>query len=375
MIPVCYAMWAVASAGQAALEMPIPANTWMEAKLTYFFPENLPGARWATSDGYDGSAFRSKTGTILFRRGVESLQVGLSPGFYSNATVEWAPASEKARAVEVSNWGGGSYGGGKLLPAFKDHPTPTPRHTYDGIAYVEPEDSLYLVLGANWRIASEAERGAEKVLDQDNNSTWKYSFPDGRWKRIDHNVHKVGYTGSPYENHLRWWPEGKRLLFLSDDGSFYAEFDLATQTWAKADLKNKCPMRLYNARSTWDSKRQLWVFRLGPNAATFDPKTREFKTLPNIYDMPTDEKDRRRDSKGIVYITRHDVYLATGINGNDTWIYEVGKGKWVNIKGGEIALVNGYPQYDVGSDLVGLVFESKAFRFRYVPEGAIHTKK
>jgi len=374
MILMCYA-GLVASAGQATPLGYVPDNTWMEAKLTHLLPENVPDARWVTSDGYCGSAFRSKAGAILFRSGVESKQAGLSPGFYSNTTLEWSPASAKARVVEVANWGGGSYGGGKLLPASKDHPMPSPRHTYDGITYVEPEDSMYLVLGANWRIANEAEDGVEKVLDQDNNSTWKYRFADGRWHRIDHNVRKVGYTGSPYENHLRWWPEGKRLLFLNDDGSFYAEFDLATQTWAKVNLKNQCPMRLYNARSTWDAKRQLWVFRLGPRAVTFDPKTREFHALPNIYDIPTDEKDQRRDSQGIVYIPKHDVYLATGINGNDTWVYEVEKGKWVNIKGGEISLVNGYPQYDSGSDLVGLVYQLKAFRFRYVPEGASRAKE
>ena len=127
-------------------------------------------------------------------------------------------------------------------------------------------------------------------------------------------------------------------------------------------------MSLYNARSTWDSKRRLWVFRLGPRVATFDPKTKTFKALPAPYPMPEDKKDKRRTWKGITYISKHDVYLITGPTGNDTYIYDIAKGTWTNIKGGDVKLVNGYPQYDPKTDLVGLIYQVKAFKFRYVPK-------
>ena len=63
----------------------IPANTWVDAEAEYILPESIPDAQWMTTDGYCGSTYRSKTGTILFRSGVRSKQKGLSPGFYSNA--------------------------------------------------------------------------------------------------------------------------------------------------------------------------------------------------------------------------------------------------------------------------------------------------
>ena len=163
---------------------------------------------------------------------------------------------------------------------------------------------------------------------------------------------------------MQYWPEGDKILFLNDRGRYYAEFDVKSEKWTKRDLANKTPMSLYNARSTWDAKRAVWVFRLGAKLCTFDPKTRSFKALP---DCPAGEKDR---SKGVVYIPPHDVYLVTGPTGNDTHVYDVAKGQWSTVKGGDIKLVNGYPQYAPKTGLVGLVYQLKAFVFRYTPPKA-----
>jgi hypothetical protein len=345
-----------------------PPNTWVEPGVRFVLPANVPDARWVTTDGYCGSTFRSKTGTVLSRTGVESRSVGYSPGFYSNTTLEWDLKANESHVVEIANWGGGSYGGGRLLPTFKERPSPSPHHTYDGLTYVEDQDALFFVLGANWRIGGQnATDDAKKQLALDNQSTWKYTFADGRWRRIDGNVNAL-FKVSPYEAHLQHWPEGGKLLFLNDGGSAYAEFDLKTEKWAKVGLANRCPMSLYNARSTWDSKRGLWVFRLGPTTCTFDPKTTSFTALPDAYPMPSDEKDPRRSWKGIVYISKHDVYLITGPTGNATHVYDIAKKQWSVIRGGDIPLVNGYPQYDPKTDLVGLIYQLKAYTFRYVPE-------
>ncbi len=341
-----------------------PANTWLAAKPAYVLPAGVKGAHWQTTDGYCGSTFRTKTGTLISRTGVQSKSAGLSPGFYSNATLEWDLSANVARVIDVANWGGGSSGGGKLLGAYKGHPTPTPRHTYDGICYVPRLDAMYFMLGANWRVAKKATPEAVAEHARDATCTWKYTFADGRWHRIEGSVRRFwpgGSQVSPYEAHMQYWPEGDKILFLNDRGSKYAEFDVKTEKWTKRELANKTPMSFYNARSTWDSKRRLWVFRLGPKLATFDPKARRFKALPNC---PADEKDK---SKGVVYIPTHDVYLVTGPTGNDTHVYDVAKGKWSTVQGGAIELANGYPQYDPKTDLVGLVYQLKAFAFRYVP--------
>ena len=116
----------------------IPVNTWTVVDIDWEKPlaKVADDARWQTGDGYSDSVLRTKTGEVLIRTGITSKKLGLSPGFYTNTTVAWNIANDEARIVEIANWGGGSYGGAKLLPAFADHPTPTPRHTYDGICYV-----------------------------------------------------------------------------------------------------------------------------------------------------------------------------------------------------------------------------------------------
>ncbi len=358
---------ALASVTAGALE--VEPNTWKDAKTRHIPATNsIPRAWWDTGDGYCAATYRTKSGCILSRTGVKSLREGYRPGFYSNATLEWDLKKNEARVVEVSNWGGGSSGRGRLLPAFKERPTPSPRHTYDGITYVGSQDAMYLMLGANWRIGGNGcTDEAKKQLRIDNKSTWKYSFADGRWTRIDSNVNTL-FKVSAYENHMQWWPEGNKLIYLNSKGNRYAEFDLEAGEWKKVDLENKCPQSLYHARSTWDSKRQLWVFRLGPKCCTFDPAARTFQALPAFTDEQYGDGDKRSIWKGIAYIPKHDVYLITGPTGNDTWVYEIEKGKWKNIKGGDIKLPNGYAQYDPTTDLVGLVIQLKNYVFRYTPE-------
>jgi hypothetical protein len=369
-------------AGEEKPSRDLPPNTWVAAAIDWqaALRTHAGAARWVTTDGYSDNLYRSKTGTVIIRTGVQSGSRGYSPGFYSNTSVEWDLASDTARIIDVANWGGGSYGGGKLLPAFKEHPTPTPRHTYDGMAYVPQEDAMYLVLGANWRVGgSGATEEAKKQLQVDNGLTWRYDFKTARWSSIDHNVWKL-FKCSPYEAHLQYWPEGRRLIFFNDDGNLYAEFDLATRTWAQAALKAPSPMRLYNARSTWDSKRSLWVFRLGPRLCTFDPKTRTFEKLPDCWDIPAPatrsaqgqpaERDPRLAMKGVCYVSKRDAYLVTGPTGNDTMVYRVPEKRWVSVKGGEIKLVNGYCQYNPDLDLVAMNFQLQCFKFRYAPPDA-----
>ena len=357
-----------------------PPNTWAAVELDWKQPlaKVAKDAQWQTGDGYSDNVLREKTGEVLIRTGITSKSLGLSPGFYTNTTVAWNVATDKVRVVEIANWGGGSYSGAKLLPSFAKHPTPTPRHTYDGICYVPNEDAVYMMLGANGRmVGRNADEAAKRQHSIDNSeSTWKYEFRSGRWSRIGHNVRKFWpsvYRVSPYEAHLTHWPAGRKLLFLNDRGSHHAEFDLKSQAWAKVELANECPMSLYNARSTWDSRRSLWVFRLGPRLCTFDPQKREFTELPDCWDLPKaaskeeKKKDRRWSSKGICYISKHDVYLVSGPSGNETGVYSPTTKKWSTVAGGDINLVNGYCQYDEKTDLVLMNYQLKCFKLRFAP--------
>lgn len=369
------ALLSASPAGQQApakRDSEIPPNKWVRADVEFLAPEHIPDAQWATGDGYSGSTFRSDTGTVIWRSGIRSKALGLTPGFYGNATLEWNPTADVVRTLNVQDkWGGGSYGGARLHEGFADNPQPCPRHTYDGLTYVPEKKSLYLMLGAFGRMSGgEATEQAKEQLAVDARSTWKYSFETGRWTRIDDSIRRFWsspYTVSPYESHLQYWPEGNRLLFLDDKGRHYATFDLETERWSLGELKNECPMRLYNARSTWDSKRGLWVFRLGPQLCTFDPTTATFELIPAPYPTPTEEKDPRRVTKGVTYITRHDVYLIAGLTGNDTYAFDPKAKNWRHIDGGDLEMVNGYMEYDPAGDLAVMVYQHNAYRFSYVP--------
>jgi hypothetical protein len=365
--------YAVIAAGEGS------PNTWTKVSIDWnaVAAAHVSDGRFVTTDGFSDNLLRAKSGEVLIRTGIESKQLGTSPGFYTNTTVAWNVKAGTARVVEIANWGGGSYGGGKLLPAFKDHPTPTPRHTYDSIAHVPAEDAMYMILGANWRIGSNGDEAAKAQLQKDGGLTWKFSFENNRWTPIESHV-SAFFKCSPYEAHMTHWPEGQKLLFFDDSGSKYAEFDLKTQKWVEQKPAGKCPMSLYNARSAWDAKRALWIFRLGPNVATFNPGTREFKALPECWQLPPkptkdEEKagakaDPRYGWKGICYLDKHDAYLVTGPTGNDTRVYHAADGKWREVKGGDTELVNGYCQYLPDLDLVAMNYQLQCFTLRYVPD-------
>jgi len=350
----------------------LPPNTWVPVKLDAPLPADLPDGRWNPSDGYSYSVYRAKTGTVLIRTGIDSKAAGYSPGYYTNTTVEWDLRTDRATIIEIAAWGGGSYGGGKLLPAYRTNPTPSPRHTYDSICYVEDEDALYMMHGANWKTGSNAEQDAKDALARDGNTTWRYSFADRMWTGIDGSISQFWKGASPYEGHLRHWPAGGKLLYFNADANRHAVFDLKARTWQQVELTGKASMSLYNARSAWDGKRQLWVFRCGPQACTFDPATRTFAALPELYAMPNprpkDEKDPRRGCQGIAYNVKHDVYMASGPSGDDTWVLEPGKDAWTNIKGGALSLgTYCYMQYDAKTDTTVMSGHLSAFKFRYVP--------
>ena len=360
---------AVAAAQATAPPATLPANTWVQIKPNFELPPVLPKARWETTDGFSDSVYRSKTGGILIRTGIHCEAADLTPGFYTNTTVEWDLKTNLATVVEVSPWGGGSYGHGRLPADYPDKPTPSPRHTYDGICYVESEDAIYLLLGANTRIGGTGSaEDVKPALKRDMQSTWKYSFAERRWTRLDSNPSTLyGKDVYPYEAHLTHWPEGGKLLFIDGYARSPAWLNLKTGTWEKMPLRNNptCPM--YNSRTTWDSKRQMWIFRLGGQVGSFDPRTAEFRAIPSPYEQPADKEDLRGKLKGITYIVKHDVYIINGPTGDETYVYEPAKGRWRTIRGGGTRLVNGYLQYDAVTDQVVLSYQLMAFVFRYVP--------
>lgn len=347
----------------------LQTNQWISTKCELSDIKTIlsdPKARWEQTDGYSNSIFRSKTNTVLIRTGVHSEVAGYTPGYYTNTTAEWHLAENKIELLEISNWGGGSYGSGKLLPAYKEHPTPSPRHTYDGICYVEPEDSMYMLLGAAWKtgLGEHVSDEAKAELKRASASLWKLDLTKKRWSEIPGGVQSVGYKDSDFENHLRYWPQKNKLLFFDSSAKFYATFDIASQKWAKEELKNKSPMSLYNTRSTWDSKRNLWVFRLGNLVCTFNPETREFASLPEPYKIEEKKDNPRVGIKGIVYLPKLDGYFLSGLNPDDCWFYSPEKNLWHQVKATGPELPNGYLNYNQVLDCITLNYQLQMFVFK-----------
>jgi len=390
-LAVALLLGAAALAGEAApapapaAPAELPANAWTKVTIDQkaaLATSNVQGAAWMFSDGYSDSVFRSKTGNVLIRTGIHSKAAGLTPGFYTNTTVEWDLKSDTARVVEVANWSGGSYGGANPLPANKEHPTPNPRHTYDGICYVPEEDSVYMLFGAYMRsLGGEPSAEGRALIEAEADNTWQYSFEKKAWTRIDGSPKKLGLPiRSLYETHLTYWPEGKKLLFLDNGGGNGAEFDLEKREWKAAPPANKPGMSVYHARSTWDTKRGLWVFRKGPDVCTYDPKERKFEKLPDCWDLgiPLAERlksgsadkpaEKRINWKGVCYIPKHDVYLVTGPTGDDTMVWHAAEKKWSALKAGAGELPNGYCQYSPELDLVTMNIHLDCHKLRYVPE-------
>jgi len=375
---VAFTLLTCTAVGVGAEPVPPQPNTWIGARIDFdtTLKEYLgdKSGRWVQTDGYSDSVYRPTQHSVLMRSGIRSEALGFSPGFYTNATIEWDLQSDTAKVIEVANWGGGSYGAGRLLPAYKEHRTPSPRHTYDGVCYVPEEDCMYQLLGAFGRMRGKnASEQAIAELEQDGRRTRAFSFKTKRWECIEDGVWKLFKT-SPYECHLTHWADGRKLLFLNDNGDKHAQFDLTTRKWAEVKTTNKSPFRLYNARSTWDNKRSLWVFRLGPQLCTFNPKTTTFTALPNCYDDPTSVAAESRKkpyprsaAKGVCYLSTHDCYLVCGPTGNDTCVYSPKSNTWTSIAGGHIKLPNGYLHYDPKLDIVVMNYQLQCFKFKYKP--------
>lgn len=371
----------------------LPANKWVGLELRKYYDQ-----KWGHYDGYSDTVYRPDTDTVLIRTNLERKELkDRNSGFYTNGTLEWNPRTNEVRFIEITNWHAGSSGRfkGYPLPAFEKHPTPVPRHTYDVLAYVPEENGMYTTMGAYSRLGGKIKRvedkekrdRALKLFRQEGKSTWKLDVETGEWERFEGSPKTVFPDVWMYEGHMTYWPEKNVLIFLGSKGKRYAHFDLEEKVWKKAAKQpSGFPVRaferLWHMRSTWDSKRHLWVFRLSHKVIVFDPKTAKMKKLPDPYDPEYDEKEtkgRRQyaaDSQGsICYISKHDVYMlprVPGPWGNKTMVFHPDKEEWEAVKGGNTLPVRKkkgprYCHYDEKGDVVVFTFHHYAAVFRYVP--------
>lgn len=371
----------------------LPPNKWVALDLQKWYEQ-----RWGHYDGYSDTVYRPDTGTVLIRTNLKRKELkDRNSGFYTNGTLEWNPRTNEVRFIEITNWHGGSSGRvkGYPLPAFDQHPTPVPRHTYDALAYVPEEKAMYTTMGAYSRIRTRISRvedeekreRAQRLLQQESQSTWKLDVETGEWERFEGSPKTLFPDVWMYEAHMAYWPEKNVLTFLGSAGKRYAHFDLGKKVWKKVP---KQPtgfsirefQRLWHMRSAWDSKRDAWVFRKSNKVVVFNPETAEMKKLPDPYEPRYNKEPEESprvlpaDSQGsICYISKHDVYMiprVPGPWGNKTMVFHPDKGEWETVKGGDTLPVRKekqrrYCHYDEKGDVVVFTFHHYAAVFKYVP--------
>lgn len=363
-------------------------NRWVTVSPAFHAPDRYPGTTLSSYNGWTSLRYNTRDSAVVAWRMV--LDARRHNGIYANALVLWSLRRNRLDLVTASNYAGGTYDAAPsftLMPEFATDTTPAPRHPYDAMAYVDTTHALYMLLGATPRIVnfeaspSVTPRDLWDAHEVDGLSTWKYSFGEGRWRRIPENIRK--FWPSPYycggcvpfhDNHLVHWKSAHKLLFVEGRGTHAAVMDLARETWDTLALANHSPFDLTQALSAWDSRRERLILRAGDSVCAFDPSTRRFTLLPNA---GLDQGADRAMYTGIAYVTSRDAYLAVGRDGT-TRVFDPEGGAWRTVSTGSIGLDGGegnlQMEYDPATDQVVLSTAASGdlggFRtFRYRPEG------
>jgi len=359
----------VESSGPLAVDQ-LPINEWVQVKPGLVLAAGVPSDTEIVPHAvnYGNSTYRSATGEVVFYEGAQNSS--LREDYYADAVASWDVGNNVVTINKLTNWGGSLYSGGWLLPDFQSDVTPAPRHVYDAFAYVSNRDELMLILGANskLRTGTNVTSAAKTALDTDQHSTWIYQFGANSWeRREDGNIRTFWpsiYTVSNYESHLKYWPEKDRMLFLDSNGTHAAEYDFKSKSWEQITLQSSPPDSLYGALSTWDSKRQRWVFRNGSTFFYYDPQTHTYGTLPS----PTGLSG----GSDVTYINDSDEYLAIGATAAETRIFNPNTGTWksLNAGGATFSGVNNdqYIEYDSETGLVAMLTQGGDYYvLRYQP--------
>jgi hypothetical protein len=314
-----------------------PTNTWIEVSPPTSYPAGRAGRPEGRSN-YGGIAYRPASGSILFYDGYVGEEAASS--IYANTMASWDIAQNRVNALKITE------------------SAPHKRHTYEDFVYVDTKDAVYMMKGA-W------DHGCHDAAD----GLWQYTFSDNTWRSIPTNI-AIAASDSHCEGHMAYWKAGGKLIYVDSTGRDLYEFNLSTQVWTKVTGTYNTTLSLYNAQSTWDSNRNLWVF-WNRGLFAYDPVTRVFSTLPVSGSSPG-----AAGESGITYIPSLDAYmLAAGSGASGTWVYRNSTRSWQQISGAALP-VNGelthtYIQYDPGTDMI-YAFQGvgrRFFKMRYVPPG------
>lgn len=271
------------------------ANTWNETHPSFVLPEGRHGSIIGTS--WNTWTYRAKDNSLLYY----DRYVGeeFPNTIYGNTLTAWSLDSNRVTALVM-------------------HDTvPSERHTYEAFVYVDSLDAVYMMLGATHGCGSDGKM-------------WEYSFATGSWRVVSTTVPDAYGC----EVHMQYWKKGHQILFLSGDNKVFS-FDFSSHQWSPWSITFPPEVDVYNAKSTWDTKRDLWVFyggNTGNNLAAFDPSTKRFTllTAPGL-------RPKAYSHTGITYLPGYDAFMiAGGITGTETWVYENATHMWHVVSGANV---------------------------------------
>lgn len=310
-------------------------NVWVEVKLPQILPAGRKGSVAGTNWG--GVAYRSANHSLLVYDRYTGEEYPYA--IYANAMTAWELNSNVMRVHKITDT------------------APLSRHTYEVWTYVDEKDAIYTMKGAH--------RGCE-VMDDGREVMWKYTFNDNTWKPVTTVVPIVNGC----EGKTMYWKAGNRLLFIDGGGKGIHEFDLATETaWKPVTSTNPPGNFVYGGTSTWDTKRDQWVFYSGKLAElrVYNPQTRVFSNLPAVGDArpPLSIEGSEPHRIGITYIPNSDEYVIASQK-TGTWAFDLATRTWRQVTTDTVMKLtrNTYLWYDPATSILYGLCSEPNYRYK-----------
>lgn len=338
----------------------LPANVWIE-----FQPEYKPLADGGNHQPvswnklvYDSVGRR----IINIDRWTDPRHV-TGTFIYANSLMALDPDATRVELLSTFEWKKESLPGGGYrtfpLPGNEQTPTPCPRHPYGNVAFVPPENAVYLSGGAN-----QSSREHYRRLGQTwphPNDTWRFAFETGKWERIDGPQPPPSLSDS-----MTWVPDRKAIIRWVAEARETWLFSLDDHRWSKLDTTGRPTLDRRTAMTYDTSRKQLLLYGgqvtgrpLNEQGAQLWALSIDDTTWRQLPDGPT------VTGAGWTYAPKHDLALAhrnrsredrpgeRDWNTGEFWIYLPGEKKWTKFES-EKPVPNKLYQtlvYDEGRDL------------------------
>jgi hypothetical protein len=356
----------------------LPANTWVEIKLTTVQPADPLEKGTFAPQGWNKLVYDPDGKRVLFYdRWIDKKHGGYT--IYGNCLFALNPADGKLTPVKIDHWTKmePKQGGYRTLalPENDKELTPCPRHVYHAFEYVPSLQAVFLCNGAN----QTALRKDGKLVGHDLcDGLWRLDLKTNRWTKID----AAGCPPNVLDDSMAYCPDIHALVYAGSRRQLWI-FDLAKGEWRKA--KQSPPPRSASGQTLFydPTHRRMLLAGGGPLDGWQKGKATEFREL-YAFDPKTEAVHRLADcptafySTHMAYDSKRKLFLSVVVfnkreQPSGMFAYDPQKDAWHEVKpANSIPPHNswfGWMQlcYNAEHDcFIGKVRE-KFFAFRYEP--------